>query len=207
MSCDIVRHDREGRVQPFDPRHGVEQVVRHGVGLVPEDRKLEGLYLELPIADNIRLGLLRGLGLMRRAPRERGVIEQMAQQLQLRSRDLVQPVGDLSGGNPQKVMIGRWLAAGIDTLLVEQPTRGVDVGAKAEIYGLLRGFVQRGGAVLALSSDLLELIGLCDRILMVRAGRIVGDVPAEGATEEALLALALVDGAESKQPSALEVTA
>ena len=70
VSCDIVRHDREGRVQPFDPRHGVEQVVRHGVGLVPEDRKLEGLYLELPIADNIRLGLLRGLGLMRRAPRD-----------------------------------------------------------------------------------------------------------------------------------------
>jgi ribose transport system ATP-binding protein len=207
VSCDIVRHDHDGRALPFDPRHGVAQVVRRGVGLVPEDRKLEGLYLELPIADNIRLGLLRGLGLMRRVPRERGVIEQMAQQLQLRSRDLVQPVGDLSGGNQQKVMIGRWLAAGIDTLLVEQPTRGVDVGAKAEIYGLLRGFVQRGGAVLALSSDLLELIGLCDRILMVRAGRVVGDVPAEGATEEVLLALALVDGAEPARPSAMEATA
>ena len=102
-------------------------------------------------------------------------------------------MGDLSGGNQQKVMIGRWLAAGVDTLLVEQPTRGVDVGAKAEIYGLLRAFVEQGGAVLALSSDLLELIGLCDRILVVRAGRVVGDVPGATATEEGLLALALLD--------------
>ena len=90
-------------------------------------------------------------------------------------------------------MIGRWLAAGVDTLLIEQPTRGVDVGAKAEIYGLLREFVQQGGAVLALSSDLLELIGLCDRILVVRGGAIVGNVPADTATEESLLALALAD--------------
>jgi ribose transport system ATP-binding protein len=81
----------------------------------------------------------------------------------------------------------------VDTLLVEQPTRGVDVGAKAEIYALLREFVDNGGTVLAVSSDLLELIGLCDRILMVRGGAIVGDVPAASATEESLLALALAD--------------
>ena len=158
---------------------------------------IDGVNVSGTRCGNIRLGLLRGLGLMRRAPRERGVIEQMAQQLQLRSRDLVQPVGDLSGGNQQKVMIGRWLAAGVDTLLVEQPTRGVDVGAKAEIYGLLRAFVAEGGAVLALSSDLPELIGLCDRILVVRGGRVVGDVPAAEATEEGLLALALVDAPAS----------
>jgi ribose transport system ATP-binding protein len=88
-------------------------------------------------------------------------------------------------------MIGRWLAAGVDTLLIEEPTRGVDVGAKAEIYTLLREFARQGGAVLALSSDLPELIGLCDRILMVRAGEVVGEAPASTATEEALLALAL----------------
>ena len=192
-ACNILRHGRDGLPQPYDPRAGVAQAVRQGIGLVPEDRKLEGLYLDLPITDNIWLGLLRGLGLLRHAPRERSVVAAMAAQLQLRASGLTQLVSDLSGGNQQKVMIGRWLAAGVDTLLVEQPTRGVDVGAKAEIYGLLRAFVAQGGTVLALSSDLPELIGLCDRILIVRAGRVVGDVPAEGATEEGLLALALVD--------------
>ena len=162
--------------------------------MIPEDRKAEGLYLDLPIQDNVWLGALRGFGLLRKAPRNRAQVTSIAARLQLRARDLVQEVGALSGGNQQKVMIGRWLAAGVDTLLIEQPTRGVDVGAKAEIYGLLREFAGQGGAVLVLSSDLLELIGLCDRILMVRAGRIVGDVAAGSATEESLLALALSDG-------------
>lgn len=195
-ACDIVRQgpgNPGGQAQPFDPREGVVRVVQQGIGLIPEDRKLEGLYLDLPIADNMWLGALRGLGLMRQAPRERSVVERLAERLQLRASSLAQDAGELSGGNQQKVMIGRWLAAGVDTLLIEQPTRGVDVGAKAEIYGLLRTFVQQGGAVLALSSDLLELIGLCDRILVVRGGRIVGDVPAETASEEGLLALALAE--------------
>jgi ribose transport system ATP-binding protein len=199
--CDIVRQARgdgggaAGPVEPFDPRRGVVHAVRAGVALIPADRKLEGLYLDLPIADNLWLGTLRALGLARMAPRDRGLIERLADRLQLRAAGLGQAVGELSGGNQQKVMIGRWLAAGVDTLLIEEPTRGVDVGAKAEIYTLLREFVGQGGAVLALSSDLLELIGLCDRILMVRGGQVVGDVPADTATEERLLALALREGA------------
>ena len=191
-----IRRDRiDGGTVRFDPRDGVVHVVRQGIGLIPEDRKVEGLYLTLPIADNLGLGLLRGLGLMRPARRDRPALERLAGQLQLRSRDLAQEAGELSGGNQQKVMLGRWLAAGVDTLLIEQPTRGVDVGAKAEIYALLRQFVTEGGAVLALSSDLLELIGLCDRVLMVRAGRIVGDVPAATASEASLLALVLSEQA------------
>ncbi|MDR7149407.1 ribose transport system ATP-binding protein [Hydrogenophaga palleronii] len=195
-ACEILRqvqHDPNGPAQAFDPRVGVVSVVQQGVGLIPEDRKLEGLYLDLPIADNLWLGALRSLGLMRVAPRDRGLLTGITERLQLRASSLAQPAGELSGGNQQKVMIGRWLVAGVDTLLIEQPTRGVDVGAKAEIYGLLREFVNRGGAVLAVSSDLLELIGLCDRVLMVRAGQVVGDVPADTATEESLLALALVE--------------
>ena len=193
FQSDIVRTSPGGDTTRFDPRDGVVQIVRQGVGLIPEDRKLEGLYLDLPIADNIGLGVLRGMGLMRPAPRDRSMLARIAEQLQLRARDLGQDAGELSGGNQQKVMVGRWLAAGVDTLLIEQPTRGVDVGAKAEIYSLLRAFVEQGGAVLALSSDLMELIGLCDRILMVRGGRVVGDCPAATATEESLLALALTD--------------
>ena len=196
---DVVRRDRQGQEQRYDPREGALRAVGRGIGLVPEDRKQEGLYLDLPISDNIGLGLLRGLGLIRGAPRSREVVIGLAERMQLRSRGLDQNVGDLSGGNQQKVMIGRWLCAGVDTLLVEQPTRGVDVGAKAEIYGLLRDFAKQGGAVLALSSDLLELIGLCDRILMVSGGQIAGDVPAANATEEQLLALALIQPVAVRQ--------
>jgi ribose transport system ATP-binding protein len=193
QASDVWKADASGSPQRFDPASGVVHAVAQGVGLIPEDRKLEGLYLDLPIADNIGLGRLRGLGLWRKAPRDRTAIEQSADRMLLHARDLDQEVGALSGGNQQKVMLGRWLAAGVDTLLVEQPTRGVDVGAKAEIYVLLREFVDSGGTVLAVSSDLPELIGLCDRILMVRGGAIVGDVDAHGATEESLLALALAD--------------
>ena len=203
FESDIMRTTRGGDTTRFDPRDGVVQIVRQGVGLIPEDRKLEGLYLDLPIADNIGLGVLRGLGLMRPAPRDRAMLARIAEQLQLRARDLAQDAGELSGGNQQKVMVGRWLAGGVDTLLIEQPTRGVDVGAKAEIYGLLRAFVEQGGAVLALSSDLIELIGLCDRILMVRGGRIVGDVAAAPATEESLLALALSDSPAAERTAGL----
>lgn len=206
-ASDISRTRSDGKSVRFDPHDGVVRIVEQGVGLIPEDRKLEGLYLELPIMNNFWLGGYRGMGLMRKAPNDRKVVENIAQRMQLRARDLAQEVGALSGGNQQKVMIGRWLAAGVDTLLIEQPTRGVDVGAKAEIYALLREFVQQGGAVLALSSDLPELIGLCDRILIVRGGRIVGDVLAETATEESLLALALADAAVMSPVPSNEVMA
>ncbi len=188
---DVRRVHAGGPAERFEPRDGVVRAVEQGIGLVPEDRKLEGLYLDLPIIDNVWLGGLRGMGLLRKAPRDRSAVRRIAERMQLRARDLAQEVSALSGGNQQKVMLGRWLAAGVDTLLVEQPTRGVDVGAKAEIYALLREFVKQGGAVLAVSSDLLELIGLCDRILIVRGGAIVGDVAAASASEESLLALAL----------------
>ena len=191
VQADVWRTREGGPARRFEPDVGVVRAVEQGIGLVPEDRKLEGLYLELPIIDNIWLGGLRGMGLMRKAPRDRSSVTRIAERMQLRARDLAQEVGALSGGNQQKVMLGRWLAAGVDTLLVEQPTRGVDVGAKAEIYTLLREFIEHGGAVLVVSSDLLELIGLCDRILVVRGGEIVGNVQAATATEESLLALAL----------------
>ncbi len=190
---DILRTHRTGESRAFDPSVGVVRIVEQGVGLIPEDRKLEGLYLDLSIQDNMWLGALRGMGLLRTARRDDVVVAGIAKRMQLRARDLAQEVSALSGGNQQKVMIGRWLAAGVDTLIIEQPTRGVDVGAKAEIYGLLREFANQGGAVLALSSDLPELIGLCDRILIVNAGCVVGCVEAEAATEEGLLALALAD--------------
>lgn len=206
---DILRTHRTGETRAFDPCEGVVRIVEQGVGLIPEDRKLEGLYLDLAIQDNMWLGALRGMGLLRTAHRDSAAVAVIAKRMQLRARDLAQEVGALSGGNQQKVMIGRWLAAGVDTLLIEQPTRGVDVGAKAEIYGLLREFADQGGAVLALSSDLPELIGLCDRILIVNGGCVMGCVEAETATEERLLGLALADvkTAQSARSETQEVAA
>ena len=179
------------------PPGSVEAAVRHGIALLPEDRKGEGLYLDLSIEDNIWLGPLRQTALWRRAPRDPALVRRLAERMGLRTPP-AQPVGSLSGGNQQKAMLGRWLAADVQVLLVEQPTRGVDVGAKAEIYELLRCFTAEGGAILAVSGDLPELIGMCDRILVVRGGAIVADLPAHGATEEQLLGHALRSESISK---------
>jgi ribose transport system ATP-binding protein len=125
------------------------------------------------------------------------VIAELMRRLNIRSAGARQVVGELSGGNQQKVMIGRWLAAGIDVLLLEEPTRGVDVGAKAEIYGLLREFTNGGGAVLTVSSELLELLGLCDRILVVRRSEIVAELEGAQTTEEEVMRYALVGRAQN----------
>ena len=179
------------------------QITELGSAHVPEDRQADGLVLPFPVAENLVLCTYY------KEPFAKGVLlqypvilknaEKLIQDFDIRTPNAFTSVESLSGGNQQKVMIGRWLCAGVDTLLVEQPTRGVDVGAKAEIYGLLRDFAKQGGAVLALSSDLLELIGLCDRILMVSGGQIAGDVPAANATEEQLLALALIQPVAVRQ--------
>lgn len=189
---DVQVSDPGGTARRLGPRPTPGQAVRHGIALMPEDRKTEGLYLDLSIEDNLWLGSLRGRALWRLARRDPVLAASLCERMRMRSHPKV-AVGSLSGGNQQKVMLGRWLAAGVQVLLVEQPTRGVDVGAKAEIYQLLRQFVDAGGAVLAVSGDLPELIGLCDRILVVRQGGIVADVPAGQATEEGLLGLALLD--------------
>jgi ribose transport system ATP-binding protein len=102
------------------------------------------------------------------------------------------PVASLSGGNQQKVLLGRYLAADMDVLLIEEPTRGVDIGAKSEIYKLLRRFTAKGGAAIVLSRETIELIGLCDRIYVMHANTLVGEMPAREATEHRILDAALV---------------
>ena len=119
-------------------------------------------------------------------------------EMNVRARDEKQLVSSLSGGNQQKVMIGRQLASGVDVLLVEEPTRGVDVGAKAEIYRLLREFADNGGAILMTSSELTEHLGLCDRILVVREGAIVAEMSGDEATEETVMKYALLGRLEEE---------
>ena len=115
------------------------------------------------------------------------------------ARSADQPVGALSGGNQQKVMIGRWINSGVDILLIEEPTRGVDVGAKAEIYRLLRKFAADGGAVLITSSEMTEHLGICDRILVVREGAIVAELDGATAKEEQVARYALMGNTEAKK--------
>ncbi|MFC7517402.1 sugar ABC transporter ATP-binding protein [Herbaspirillum sp. GCM10030257] len=199
-----VRHGKAlaGGMRRHPARTTPAAAVEAGIALVPEDRKKEGLYLDLSIYRNLQLGRLRNLGLLRIAPKARQAMDDLAASIQLRAKR-EQAVGALSGGNQQKVMIGRWLASGVGTLLIEQPTRGVDVGAKAEIYRLLREFTAQGGTVLTVSGDLLELIGLCDRILVIRGGTIVAEVEADNATEETILTLALQESTKPVQAEAL----
>ena len=193
----------EGRVEKSVDRGapaaiggGVVAAVRAGTGFIPEDRKLEGLYLPLSIERNIGLGMLRRAAMIAVARSDRDRVRSLMRDMQVRARDETQAVSSLSGGNQQKVMIGRWLASGVDVLLVEEPTRGVDVGAKAEIYRLLREFADRGGAILMTSSELTEHLGLCDRILVVREGAIVAELPGETATEETVMQYALMGRAD-----------
>jgi ribose transport system ATP-binding protein len=162
-----------------------------GIGFIPEDRKSEGLYPSLSIEQNVALGMLRQLAIWRRARVKESRIDELLVRMRVRSDDQGQPVSSLSGGNQQKVMLGRWLASGVDVLLVEEPTRGVDVGAKSEIYALLRSFADLGGAVLITSSELTEILGLCDRILVVRNGEITVELDGVAASEEEIMRFAL----------------
>jgi ribose transport system ATP-binding protein len=186
----IGKADRDGH-ELRTVHHDIVSATLAGIGFVPEDRKVEGLYLPLSIERNMSLGMLRKRHLWHRA-RVRGAdIARLLERMRVQASDAGQAVGALSGGNQQKVMIGRWLASGSDVLLIEEPTRGVDVGAKAEIYNLLRGFADAGGAVLIISSELTEVLGLCDRVLVVRAGALVAEFPGTEANEEDVMRAAL----------------
>jgi ribose transport system ATP-binding protein len=185
-----IKYDRDGAKKTLPA--SVVGAVKAGVGFVPEDRKSEGLYLPLSIAQNIAMGMLRGAAMSSGARVDRLQIRGLMKAMQVRARDESQMVSSLSGGNQQKVMIGRWLAAGIDILLIEEPTRGVDVGAKSEIYKLLREFADGGGAVLVTSSELTEHLGLCDRILVMREHEIVAELAPGEASEEAIMRPALM---------------
>ena len=145
--------------------------------------------------------MLRGASMFSGARIDAGRIKALMRAMSVRARDDLQTVSSLSGGNQQKVMIGRWLASEVDMLLIEEPTRGVDVGAKAEIYKLLREFVDEGGAALVTSSELTEHLGLCDRILVMRDHAIVAELAPNEASEEAIMRHALMGRAPAEAVS------
>nr|WP_126877260.1 sugar ABC transporter ATP-binding protein [Paraburkholderia kururiensis] len=167
--------------------------VKAGLALVPEDRRQQGLALELSIARNASMTVLGRLvrhGLIS-AGREMQLASQWGKRLQLKAGDLNAPVGTLSGGNQQKVVLGKWLATGPRVLIIDEPTRGIDVGAKAEVYGALAELVREGMAVLMISSELPEVLGMADRVLVMHEGRITAAIARAEATEERIMSAAL----------------
>jgi len=164
------------------------------IALVPEDRKTEGLMLPMSVRDNLTLAVLEKVarGGVIRPWREKATVAKAVERLGIKTRDAaLQPVGTLSGGNQQKVLLGKWLETDPRVLMLDEPTRGVDVGAKAEIYQLLGRLADQGIGVLLASSELAELVGVCDRVIVLRGGRSVAELATAQAGEAELLAASM----------------
>ncbi len=164
------------------------EAVAKGLAMVPEDRQRDGLLLPLSIATNATLPGLRGVWLRPKA--ERKTAEAATARLRTALRSVDQPVGELSGGNQQKVAFAKWTLTKPRLLILDEPTRGVDVGAKEEVHRLIRELVDDGLAILLVSSDLPEVLDLSDRVLVMREGRLAGEFPGDAATPESVMAVA-----------------
>ncbi|MEU7691640.1 sugar ABC transporter ATP-binding protein [Microbispora hainanensis] len=176
----------------------VQDAIRHGVAYATEDRKRYGLNLIEDIKRNISAAWLKGLS--RRGwvneYEEYRVAQQFRASMNIKAPDVDSVVGKLSGGNQQKVVLSKWILTEPDVLILDEPTRGIDVGAKYEIYVIINRLAEQGKAVLVISSELPELLGLCDRIYTLSEGRVTGEVPREEATQERLMYL-MTKGQES----------
>ena len=169
-----------------------------GVGLVPEDRKSQALLVDAPIRWNVTLAILQRISWRRflLAPRtDRRQAEAIVERARVRCRTPEQPARSLSGGNQQRMIFGRWMAAKPRLLLLDEPTRGVDVGAKAEIYKLIEESRKDGMAILVASSELEELAGICHRIVVMRRGRITAELERSEFSKERIIAAAAIDAA------------
>ncbi|CAA9543105.1 MAG: Ribose ABC transport system, ATP-binding protein RbsA [uncultured Thermomicrobiales bacterium] len=187
----------EGR--PVDIR-SPRDAIRRGLGLVPEDRKAQGLVLGLAVRDNISLASLAQFvraGFVRLGEEKRRA-EGFVRALRIRTPGLEQKVVNLSGGNQQKVVIAKWLALRPKVLIVDEPTRGIDIGAKAEVHHLMNDLARQGVAILMISSELPEILGMSDRVLVMRQGRIAGELGRAEATQEAIMGLATGVGREEQ---------
>ncbi len=172
-----------------------QDAIRHGIGFAPEDRKREGLILIRSVLENASLAILRRLTRFHFVQQrlERRVAMEYVTRLNVRTPSIDQEVGKLSGGNQQKVVLARWLAARPRMLILDEPTRGIDVGAKAEIYRLVDQLANDGLGIMLISSELSEILGLSDRIYVMQNGRITGELPGPGTTEEQVLDLAMAE--------------
>lgn len=165
-----------------------------GIGYVPEERKSQGLFLDKSVAENMVAASLRvaSSGKLYNAAKANALAEAMREKLRIVTPHVQQEVVNLSGGNQQKVVLAKWLLTNPEVLIVDEPTHGIDVGAKAEIYALLRQLAATGKGIIIISSELPELLALADRILVIRQGQLAGELDGKEATEEKVLSLATI---------------
>jgi len=185
-SGEIILHGKPLKISlPSD-------AIRNGIGYLPEDRKAAGLYLDMGVKVNIEAANLPAvsMGGFIMPNRERSMARDYVKQLNISTPHIEQDVRRLSGGNQQKTPVAKWLAIQPQVLIVDEPTRGVDVGAKSEIHRLLRELAENGIGVIMISSELPEILGMSDRVLVMREGNIVADLPGSAATEEEIMTYA-----------------
>lgn len=169
-------------------RGDIAAAIAAGVGHIPEDRKGQALVLGATVGENLGFATLRSsakLGLADRGGQKKRAVD-VADKLRIRMASVDQPISNLSGGNQQKAVFGRWVLANSKVLLLDEPTRGVDVGAKVEIYNIINEITAQGGAVLMVSSDLPEVLGMSDRILVMSGGKIAGQLPKDSTQDEVM---------------------
>ncbi|HRQ49893.1 MAG TPA: ATP-binding cassette domain-containing protein [Agriterribacter sp.] len=173
--------------KPFHPRHPGDAIASH-IAYLPDDRKSEGLFLEMSVTDNIASVHLHNTIYNNRANKD--TAHAYIRQLHIRTPGAAMPVRKLSGGNQQKTVLAKWLSADPELLVVNEPTHGVDVGAKTEIYRILKNLTAKGKGIIMISSELPELLLLADRIVVMYQGKLMQILPKQEATEEKLAALA-----------------
>ena len=173
----------------------VPKAIAAGISYVTEDRKALGLVLEEPIVRNVTLANLPGVawrGMLDKR-REVQVAERYRDQLAIRTPGVQQKVVNLSGGNQQKVVLSKWLFTNPQVLILDEPTRGIDVGAKFEIYTIMKDLAEQGRGILMISSEMPELLGMCDRIYVMNEGRILGELTRQEASQERIMSMILKD--------------
>ncbi|MBG0565659.1 sugar ABC transporter ATP-binding protein [Actinoplanes aureus] len=185
------------------PVRSVEAAVRGGMGMAPEERKSQALLLDEPIFKNMTLASFTKFAKVGFTDTggERAASERTAKSLELRPPGVIRPVRTLSGGNQQKVVVGRWLLGGTRLLLLDEPTRGVDVGARAELYQVIRDLAERGVGVLLVSSEVPEVLGLADRVLVMREGHMIHESPAAEIDEDTVLNLVMAGSLLEGEPA------
>lgn len=169
-----------------------KDAINHCIGLLPEDRKQHGLILGLSIKENITFGILDKISTNSfiRQKHENNLCEKLKIDLKIKTPDIMQKAKNLSGGNQQKVVLSKWLAMKCDVLIFDEPTRGIDIGAKQEIYRLLKDLAESGISIIMISSEMPELIGMSDRIIVMHEGKITGELSKEEYSQEKILELA-----------------
>lgn len=175
-----------------------KDAIRAGIGFVTEDRKGEGLILKLGVGENVTLAALDSFrsGIHLNLGKEKNTVSEYVSRLNIKTPSIFQKVENLSGGNQQKVVLAKWLLSKCRVLILDEPTRGIDVGAKIEVYNLINELAKEGKAILVITSEIPELLGICDRVVVMARGRVSGTLTREEANQEAIMTLAV--GAEER---------